>query len=83
MKKEVAALRKEYASFKGNKGKMLNILELKRTIKFRVKLKKKIKEVEELISALNKAQKYGQTISTSRAKLKKELKNLLVMKETI
>jgi len=83
MKKEVASLRKEYESFKGNKGKMLNMLELKRTIKFRVKLKKTINEVEELIIALNKVQEYGQTISTSRAKLKKELKNLLVMKETI
>ena len=83
MKKELAALRKEYQSFKGNKGKMLNILELKRTIKFRVKLKKMISEVEELINALNKAQAYSQTISTSRAKLKKELKDLTVMKETI
>lgn len=83
MREEIKTLKEDYKSFKSNKDSLLDMSQLKDVVKFRVKLKRTINELEETITALDKAQEYGQTISTARAKLKKELKELLVLKQTL
>ncbi|MFA5405895.1 MAG: hypothetical protein WC307_00860 [Candidatus Nanoarchaeia archaeon] len=82
MKKELALLKKDYSAFKSVKGD-LNISELRDAIKLGKKLDELINQLQTMINNLDESLEYGQSIVPVRAKLKKELKNLLVLKETV
>lgn len=79
----IKSLKKDYDKLKNQSRDSLMISDLREVIKFKRKLTEAINELKEIIEVLNNAQEYGQTISTARAKIKGELKDLEVLEKTL
>ena len=82
MRRELALLRDEYLSLKNSKARVLDMAQLKRVVKFRVKLKKLIKKLELMIKSLEAASEYGSDLRIIKKRLSSELDALKLMKET-
>ena len=84
MKAKIKALKKEYDKVKSQaQDNELELSEMKQVARLNKKISKMIKKLENIVNTLNEAEEYGQNINTARSRIKKELKNLEVLKETV
>ncbi len=84
LKDKVASLKKEYDRIKSKKSEgELELKDMKELVAFKSKVKKAIKSLNKVLQALSEAEEYGRTFSTARVRIKREIKNLEVLKETI